>query len=107
MAHTKAICITVICQLAGATGFSMGTLLISKIREEYPDRMMLTFSEKFSPHQRFLIHYGGAAHYLSISLLRLENAIECMVIMIGDLNHLISATMSGVTCCLLFPAGTA
>lgn len=26
---------------------------------------------------------------------------------VGDLNHLISATMSGVTCCLLFPAGTA
>ncbi|BAS96365.1 Os06g0169600, partial [Oryza sativa Japonica Group] len=75
-------CVRFICHsLEGATGFSMGTLLISKIREEYPDRMMLTFSEKFSPHQRFLIHYGGAAHYLSISLLRLENAIECMVIM--------------------------
>ena len=27
----------------------MGTLLISKIREEYPDRMMLTFSVFPSP----------------------------------------------------------
>ena len=27
----------------------MGTLLISKIREEYPDRMMLTFSVVPSP----------------------------------------------------------
>ncbi|CAN1264784.1 Tubulin beta-8 chain, partial [Linum perenne] len=51
--------------LGGGTGSGMGTLLISKIREEYPDRMMLTF--------------------------------------FGDLNHLISATMSGVTCCLRFP----
>ena len=27
--------------LGGGTGSGMGTLLISKIREEYPDRMML------------------------------------------------------------------
>ena len=27
----------------------MGTLLISKIREEYPDRMMMTFSVVPSP----------------------------------------------------------
>ena len=33
------------CQsLGGGTGSGMGTLLISKIREEYPDRIMLTFS---------------------------------------------------------------
>ncbi|KAF9617921.1 hypothetical protein IFM89_039173 [Coptis chinensis] len=30
--------------LGGGIGSRMGTLLISKIREEYPDRMMLTFS---------------------------------------------------------------
>jgi len=30
--------------LGGGTGSGMGTLLISKIREEYPDRIMLTFS---------------------------------------------------------------
>ena len=34
-----------VCQsLGGGTGSGMGTLLISKIREEYPDRIMLTFS---------------------------------------------------------------
>ena len=34
-----------LCQsLGGGTGSGMGTLLISKIREEYPDRIMLTFS---------------------------------------------------------------
>uniref|UniRef100_A0A674B9A3 Tubulin beta chain n=1 Tax=Salmo trutta TaxID=8032 RepID=A0A674B9A3_SALTR len=30
--------------LGGGTGSGMGTLLISKIREEYPDRIMTTFS---------------------------------------------------------------
>ncbi len=35
--------------LGGGTGSGMGTLLISKIREEYPDRMMCTFSVFPSP----------------------------------------------------------
>ncbi|KAF9671314.1 hypothetical protein SADUNF_Sadunf12G0034500 [Salix dunnii] len=35
--------------LGGGTGSGTGTLLISKIREEYPDRMMLTFSVFPSP----------------------------------------------------------
>uniref|UniRef100_A0A453SY06 Tubulin beta chain n=1 Tax=Aegilops tauschii subsp. strangulata TaxID=200361 RepID=A0A453SY06_AEGTS len=88
--------------LGGGTGSGMGTLLISKIREEYPDRMMMTFSVFPSPKL-------------------VENADECMVLdnealydicfrtlklttpTFGDLNHLISATMSGVTCCLRFP----
>ncbi|KAJ2761923.1 Tubulin beta-2 chain, partial [Coemansia nantahalensis] len=35
--------------LGGGTGSGMGTLLLSKIREEYPDRMMSTFSVVPSP----------------------------------------------------------
>ena len=35
--------------LGGGTGSGMGTLLISKIREEYPDRIMNTFSVCPSP----------------------------------------------------------
>jgi hypothetical protein len=35
--------------LGGGTGSGMGTLLISKIREEYPDRIMLSFSVVPSP----------------------------------------------------------
>jgi tubulin beta len=35
--------------LGGGTGAGMGTLLISKIREEYPDRMIATFSVVPSP----------------------------------------------------------
>ena len=35
--------------LGGGTGSGMGTLLISKVREEYPDRIMSTFSVIPSP----------------------------------------------------------
>lgn len=35
--------------LGGGTGSGMGTLLVSKIREEYPDRIMITFSVVPSP----------------------------------------------------------
>ena len=40
--------------LGGGTGSGMGTLLISKIREEYPDRIMNTFSVVPSPKVRML-----------------------------------------------------
>ncbi|KAF1882957.1 hypothetical protein Lal_00003139 [Lupinus albus] len=114
--------------LGGGTGSGMGTLLISKIREEYPDRMMLTFSVFPSPKVSDTVVEPYNAT-LSVHQL-VENADECMVLdnealydicfrtlklstpsceypgsfsPIGDLNHLISATMSGVTCCLRFP----
>ncbi|KAI4825422.1 hypothetical protein KUCAC02_021102 [Chaenocephalus aceratus] len=52
--------------LGGGTGSGMGTLMISKIREEYPDRIMNTFSvvpsPKFTPMFRrkvFLHWYTG------------------------------------------------
>ena len=35
--------------LGGGTGSGLGTLIISKIREEYPDRMMSSFSVVPSP----------------------------------------------------------
>ena len=38
----------------GGTGSGMGTLLISKIREEYPDRIMNTFSVVPSPKVRIV-----------------------------------------------------
>ncbi len=41
--------------LGGGTGAGMGTLLISKIREEYPDRMMCTFSVVPSPKVFFIL----------------------------------------------------
>ena len=35
--------------LGGGTGSGLGTLIISKIREEYPDRIMSSFSVLPSP----------------------------------------------------------
>ncbi|XVE92101.1 hypothetical protein REPUB_Repub01dG0068200 [Reevesia pubescens] len=106
--------------LGGGTGSSIGTLLIPKIREEYPDRMMLTLSVFPSPKVSDTVVEPYNAT-LSVHQL-VENADECMVLdneasydicfrtlklttpSFGDLNHLISATMSGVTCCLRFPS---
>ncbi|GJR70254.1 tubulin beta-2 chain-like protein [Tanacetum coccineum] len=90
-----------------------------KIREEYPDSMMMTFSVFPSPKVSDTVVEPYNAT-LSVHQL-VENADECMVLdnealydicfrtlklttpSFGDLNHLISATMSGVTCCLRFP----
>ena len=105
--------------LGGGTGSGMGTLLISKIREEYPDRIMCTFSVVPSPKVSDTVVEPYNAT-LSVHQL-VENADECMVLdnealydicfrtlklttpTFGDLNHLISAVMSGITCCLRFP----
>ncbi|KAK2152514.1 hypothetical protein LSH36_326g03008 [Paralvinella palmiformis] len=105
--------------LGGGTGSGMGTLLISKIREEYPDRIMNTFSVVPSPKVSDTVvePYNAtlAVHQL------VENTDETYCIdnealydicfrtlklttpTYGDLNHLVSATMSGVTTCLRFP----
>merc|ERR1712224_13261 len=105
--------------LGGGTGAGMGTLLISKIREEYPDRVMLTFSVVPSPKVSDTVVEPYNAT-LSVHQL-VENADECMCLdnealydicfrtlklttpTYGDLNHLCSACMSGVTACLRFP----
>jgi tubulin beta len=148
--------------LGGGTGSGMGTLLISKIREEYPDRMMLTFSVFPSPkvsdtvvepynatlsvHQlvenadEVMVLDNEALYDICFRILKLSNPsckpscyfvlsiliflfidtdllflvflflsiclVMCFIFRgdaVGDLNHLISATMSGVTCCLRFP----
>ncbi|MCJ1330040.1 Tubulin beta chain (Beta tubulin) [Thelotrema lepadinum] len=105
--------------LGGGTGAGMGTLLISKIREEFPDRMMATFSVMPSPkvsdtvvepynatlsvHQlvensdeTFCID-NEALYDICLRTLKLSNPSY------GDLNYLVSAVMSGVTTCLRFP----
>ncbi|XP_045456102.1 tubulin beta chain-like isoform X2 [Melitaea cinxia] len=105
--------------LGGGTGSGMGTLLLSKIREEYPDRIMNTFSVVPSPkvsevvlepynatlsvHQlventdmSFCID-NEALYNICFRTLRLNSPGY------RDLNHLISLTMSGVTTCLRFP----
>ncbi|KAL8854587.1 MAG: hypothetical protein Q9221_000622 [Calogaya cf. arnoldii] len=105
--------------LGGGTGAGMGTLLISKIREEFPDRMMATFSVVPSPKVSDTVVEPYNAT-LSVHQL-VENSDETFCIdnealydichrtlklnnpSYGDLNHLVSAVMSGVTTCLRFP----
>jgi len=105
--------------LGGGTGSGMGTLLLSKIREEFPDRMMCTFSVVPSPKVSDTVVEPYNAT-LSVHQL-VENADEVMCIdnealydicfrtlklqnpNYGDLNHLVSSVMSGITCCLRFP----
>jgi len=105
--------------LGGGTGSGMGTLLLSKIREEYPDRMMCTFSVVPSPKVSDTVVEPYNAT-LSVHQL-VENADEVMCIdnealydicfrtlklttpSYGDLNHLVSSVMSGITSSLRFP----
>merc|ERR1712083_1217911 len=64
--------------LGGGTGSGMGTLLIAKIREEYPDRIMCTFSVFPSPKVSDTVVEPYNAT-LSVHQL-VENADEVMVI---------------------------
>ncbi|KAF7346172.1 Tubulin beta chain [Mycena sanguinolenta] len=105
--------------LGGGTGSGMGTLLISKIREEYPDRMMCTYSVVPSPkvsdtvvepynatlsvHQlvensdeTFCID-NEALYDICFRTLKLQTPTH------ADLNALVSTVMSGITTCLRFP----
>jgi tubulin beta len=102
--------------LGGGTGSGMGTLLIAKIREEYPDRILSTFSVIPSPKVSDTVVEPYNAT-LSVHQL-VENTDETFCIdnealydicfrtlklsspSYGDLNHLVSVTMSGVTTCL-------
>merc|ERR1719201_1887373 len=104
--------------LGGGTGSGMGTLLISKIREEYPDRVMCSYSVFPSPKVSDTVvePYNCV---LSIHQL-VENSDESLLLdnealydicfrtlklttpTFGDLNHLVAAVMSATTCCLRF-----
>jgi tubulin beta len=105
--------------LGGGTGAGMGTLLISKIREEYPDRIMSTYSVIPSPKVSDTVVEPYNAT-LSIHQL-VENADQCFALdnealydicyrtlklkspSYADLNQLISQAMTGTTCSLRFP----
>ncbi|KAJ4189104.1 Tubulin beta chain (Beta tubulin) [Fusarium solani] len=105
--------------LGGGTGSGMGTLLLSKIREEFPDRTMATFSVVPSPKVSDTV---VEPYNATLSLNQLvENSDETFCIdnealydictrtlklsspAYGDLNYLISTVMSGVTTCFRFP----
>ncbi|GMI60259.1 hypothetical protein ScalyP_jg2521 [Parmales sp. scaly parma] len=105
--------------MGGGTGAGMGTLLVSKIREEYPDRIMSTYSVIPSPKVSDTVVEPYNAT-LSVHQL-VENADQVYALdnealydicfrtlklttpTYGDLNYLIAAALSGTTCSLRFP----
>eukprot|EP00768_Dysnectes_brevis_P004092 gnl/Dysnectes_brevis/290_a323_4518.p1 GENE.gnl/Dysnectes_brevis/290_a323_4518~~gnl/Dysnectes_brevis/290_a323_4518.p1 ORF type:complete len:475 (-),score=152.15 gnl/Dysnectes_brevis/290_a323_4518:1445-2806(-) len=105
--------------LGGGTGSGMGTLLIAKIREEYPDRMMCTFSVVPSPKVSDTVVEPYNATLSVHQLVEHADQVFCIdnealydicfrtlkltCPSYGDLNHLVSLVMSGITCSLRFP----
>ena len=105
--------------LGGGTGSGLGNLLIQKIREEYPDRIMTAFSVVPSPKVSNVIvePYNATLAFHQL----IENTDQTIILdnealydvcfrtlkltkpTFGDLNHLVSAAMSGITCSLRFP----
>ncbi|KAK8785110.1 hypothetical protein V5799_008524 [Amblyomma americanum] len=85
--------------LGGGIGSGMGTLLISTIREEYPDCIMNTYSVFPSPKlventdEMYCID-NEALYDICFRKLNLTTPTY------GDLNRLVAATMSGATTCL-------
>nr|P32925.2 RecName: Full=Tubulin beta-2 chain; AltName: Full=Beta-2-tubulin [Geotrichum candidum] len=105
--------------LGGGTGSGLGTLLLTKIREEYPDRMLSTYSVLPSPkvsdtvtepynavlsfHQ--LIDNADATYCLDNEALYdiCEKTLKINRPSHQDLNSLIALVMSGVTTGLRYP----
>jgi len=105
--------------MGGGTGSGMGTLLVSKIREEYPDRIMSTYSVIPSPKVSDTVVEPYNAT-LSIHQL-VENSDQCFALdnealydicfrtlklsnpSYEDLNKLIANAITGTTCSLRFP----
>jgi len=105
--------------IGGGTGSGMGTLLVSKIREEYPDRIMSTYSVIPSAKVSDTV---VEAYNATLSIHQLvENADQVYALdnealydicyrtlkmknpSYADLNNLIANAMTGTTCSLRFP----
>jgi tubulin beta len=105
--------------MGGGTGSGMGTLLVSKIKEEFPDRIISTYSVVPSPKVSDTVVEPYNAT-LSVHQL-VENADQCFALdnealydicfrtlklsnpSYSDLNNLIANAITGTTCSLRFP----
>lgn len=105
--------------LGGGTGSGMGTLLMTMLKEEYPDRILKSYSVLPSPRMSDVVvePYNAvlslgkiinctdetfcmdneALHHICSRVLKISSPAY------SDVNHLISACMSGITACLRFP----
>merc|ERR1711881_105919 len=85
--------------LGGGTGSGMGTLLISKIRATVvePYNATLSVHQLVENADEVMVLDNEALYDICFRTLKLTTPTY------GDLNHLVSAAMSGSTCCLRFP----
>lgn len=92
---------------------------MAKLREEYPDRIMQTFSivPSVKVSDTVVEPYNSVLSFHQL----IENSDECMIMdnealynictstlkiahpTYGDLNHIVSSAITGVTSCLRFP----
>jgi len=105
--------------IGGGTGSGLGTLLLAKICEEFPDRMMSTFSVMPSNGSSDVVVEPYNATLALHQLIENANQVCCLdnEALYGicksslkikdpqysDLNHLVANVMSGVTCGFRFP----
>merc|ERR1711939_1154646 len=90
--------------LGGGTGSGMGTLLISVFPSpKVSDTVVEPYNATLSVHQlvenadEVMCIDNEALYDICFRTLKLTTPTY------GDLNHLVSAALSGVTCCLRFP----
>jgi len=105
--------------LGGGTGSGLGTLLASRIREEFSDKTICSFSVFPSPKVSDVITEPYNATFSMHNLIEHVDQVFCLdnealydicqrTLKIDtpayeDLNRLVSKVMSGVTCSLRFP----
>ncbi|KAH8831875.1 beta-tubulin 2 [Flagelloscypha sp. PMI_526] len=104
--------------LGGGTGAGLGTLLLSKLREEYPDRVLATFSILPSPKvsettvepYNFLLSTHQLLESSDLTTCIDNEALYDINARLGnktpqfdDLNYLIAKVMCGVSTSLRFP----
>eukprot|EP01084_Bolivina_argentea_P076950 139487_1 len=70
--------------IGGGTGSGMGTLLLLKIRDNYPDLITATFSVYLSPGMLFCVQHSVKKEYwskkiISIAFWSLNGGIACMM----------------------------
>jgi len=105
--------------LGGGTGSGLGTLVLTKIREEFPERLISTFS--VLPSQK-VTNTVVEPYNATLSIHQLIENADCVFCLdnealsdickktlkipipgFGDLNRLVTTVMSGITCSLRFP----
>ena len=105
--------------LGGGTGSGLGTLLLTRIKEEFPDRMLSTYSVLPSPKVSDTVTEPYNAVLSFHQLVETSDATYCLdnealydicakTLKIpqpthNELNQLIALVMSGVTTCLRYP----